>query len=126
VRGIGWTASPALDLDLDWQGWSWRLRAELPAASRAHHAYYYDVAPAFATLGRPAYSAPGGASGASLRAGASRRFGKLWVGGFVRADSVSGAAFEASPLVRQRENLSFGLALSWVLLASEAQVSDDR
>jgi hypothetical protein len=48
------------------------------------------------------------------------------VGSFVRADSVAGAAFEASPLVRQRENFTAGLALSWVLLTSRTQVPGDR
>lgn len=126
VRGIGWTASPALDLDLDHRGWNVGLRAEAPAASHDNHAHYYSVAPEFATPGRPAYAAPGGRAGWSLRLGASRRFGRLWLGSFVRADSVAGAAFEASPLVRQRENFTVGLALSWVLLSSQTQVPADR
>lgn len=126
VQGIGWTASPALDLDLELRGWDVGLRAEGLVASRDYHAHYYGVAPAYATADRPAYAAPGGRAGWSLRLGASRRIGRLWVGSFVRADSLAGAAFEASPLVRQRENLSVGLALSWVLLASQTQVADDR
>ena len=123
---IGWTASPALNLDLEVQGWNLGLQGGPLAASRANHAYYYDVAPAYATASRPAYSAPGGLAGWRVTAGASRRFGSLWVGGFVRGDSLSGAVFDASPLVRQRENFSCGLALSWVLLASDTQVPDDR
>ena len=58
---IGWTASPALNLDLELQGWNLGLQGGPLAASRANHAYYYDVAPAYATAYRPAYSAPGGA-----------------------------------------------------------------
>ena len=126
ARGIGWTASPALDLDLELRGWDIGLRAEALTASRENHAYYYGVAPQYATADRPAYKATGGGAGWSLRLGASRRFGRLWVGSFVRADSVAGAAFEASPLVRQRENLTVGLALSWVLLTSRTQVASDR
>jgi outer membrane scaffolding protein for murein synthesis (MipA/OmpV family) len=123
---IGWTASPVLNLDLEVGGWNFGLQGGPLAASRAHHAYFYDVAPVYATASRPAYSAPGGGAGWNFRAGASRRYGKLWVGGFLRTESLEGAVFEASPLVRQRENVSFGVALSWVLAASETQVPDER
>jgi outer membrane scaffolding protein for murein synthesis (MipA/OmpV family) len=126
MHGIGWTATPALDLDLEIRGWDIAVRAEGLAATRDHHAYYYDVPPAYATAERPAYSAPGGAAGWALRLGASRRFGLLWVGGFLSSDDVSGAAFEASPLVRQRRSLTAGLALSWVLLTSQTRVAGDR
>jgi len=123
---IGWTASPVLHLDLDVGGWDIGLQAGPLAASRAYHAYFYDVAAAYATASRPAYSAPGGGAGWTFRTGASRRYGPLWVGAFVRADSLSGAAFDTSPLVRQRENVSFGLAMSWVFAASATQVPGDR
>ena len=125
-RTVGWTASPVLNLDLDVKDGNLGLQFGPLAATRAHHAYYYDVAPAYATVGRPAYDAPGGGAGWGFTAGGSRRFGKLWVAGFVRASSVAGAAFEPSPLVRQRENLSYGVALSWVFAASATQVPDDR
>ena len=125
-RTVGWTASPVLNLDLDVKDGNVGLQFGPLAATRAHHAYYYDVAPAYATVGRPAYDAPGGGAGWRVTAGGSRRFGKLWVAGFVRASSVAGAAFDASPLVRQRSNVSFGIALSWVLAASETLVPDDR
>jgi len=123
---IGWTASPVLNLDLDVAGWNIGLQGGPLAASRNYHAYYYDVAPAYATANRPGYSAPGGHAGWTSRAGASRRYGPLWVGAFVRADSLSGATFVASPLVRRRENVTFGFAMSWVLAASATQVPDER
>jgi len=123
---IGWTVSPVLNLDLDAGGWDIDLQGGPLAASRTHHAYFYDVAPAYVTASRPAYSATGGSAGWTFRAGASRRYGPLWVGAFVRADSLSGATFVASPLVRRRENVTFGFAMSWVLAASATQVPDDR
>lgn len=126
VRGIGWTASPVLNLDLEPMGWNLGIQGGPLAASRAYHAYFYDVDPAWATASRPAYSAPGGSAGWTVTTAASRRFGALWVGGFVRAESLAGASFVASPLVRQRDNLAFGLALSWVLVTSERRVADDR
>ena len=126
VHSIGWTVSPVLNLDLELQGWNLGLQGGPAAANRAYHAYFYAVDAAYATATRPAYSAPGGHAGWTVTTGASRRFGPLWVGGFVRAESLSGASFLASPLVRQRDNLAFGLALSWVFVTSEQRVADDR
>ena len=122
---LGWTANPVLNLDMLWQGWNVGLQAGPMWATRRYHAYFYDVAPAYATATRAAYNAPSGNAGWRWTAGASRRYGKLWVGGFVRGDSVSGAAFEASPLVKQRNALSVGLAMSWVFAVSDERVAID-
>ena len=122
---LGWTANPVLNLDMIWQGWNVGLQAGPMWATRRYHAYFYDVAPAYATATRAAYNAPSGNAGWRWTAGASRRYGKLWVGGFVRGDSVSGAAFEASPLVKQRHAYSVGLAMSWVFAVSDERVAID-
>lgn len=126
ARAIGATASPVLNLDLRHRGWNLGLQGGPLWASRAYHAHFYDVDVAYAVPGRPAYRAPGGGAGWRFTVGASRRFEQVWVGGFVRADSVAGAVFDASPLVRRRDNLSFGVALSWVLATSDEHVPDDR
>ena len=52
----------------------------------------------------------------------SRRSGRLWWGAYLRADTVSGAAFEASPLVTQRNTWSAGFAMAWVFAQSERTV----
>ena len=122
---VGWTASPVLNLDLQWQGWNVGVQAGPMWASRQYHAYFYDVAPAYATSTRAAYSAPGGNAGWRWTAGASRRYGQFWLGGFVRGDSVGGAAFEPSPLVKQRSAYSFGLAMSWIFAVSDVRVAID-
>ena len=122
---LGWTASPVLNLDLVWQGWDVGMQAGPMWASRQYHAYFYDVAPAYASATRAAYSAPAGNAGWRWTAGASRRYGQLWLGGFVRGDSVGGAAFEPSPLVKQRNAFSFGLAMSWVFAVSDVRVAID-
>ncbi|MDP1650534.1 MAG: MipA/OmpV family protein [Rubrivivax sp.] len=126
ARGIGVTANPVLNLDLQLQGWNLGLQGGPLFASRAHHAHFYSVPPAYANADRPAYGAPGGTAGWRFTVGASRRFGDLWAGAFLRTDSLAGAVFEASPLVRQRDNVAFGLALSWVFARSDARVADDR
>lgn len=124
-QALGWTATPVLNLDLRWQGWNLGAQAGPIGSTRPYHAYYYDVSAADATAARPAYRAPGGSGGWRWTVAASRHLGQFWVGGFLRGDSVAGAAFEASPLVRQREQLSFGLALSWIFAVSDERVAVD-
>jgi len=126
ARGIGWTVSPVLNLDLQLHGWNIGLQGGPMWGSRAYHAHFYDVETAYATIERAAYQSSGGRAGWRATLGMSRRFERLWVGGFVRADSIANAVFEASPLVRKRGNLSFGVALGSVLLTSSARVADER
>ncbi len=49
ARGIGWTISPALNLDLRLHGWNIGLQGGPMWGSQAHHAYLYDVGTAYAT-----------------------------------------------------------------------------
>ena len=119
---VGWTASPHLNLDLNLKGWSIGVLAGPLWGSRRMHARLYGVSADQATPTRAAYQAPGGAAGWQATAGVSRRFGRLWSGAFVRADSLAGARFADSPLVRRQNNLTFGLAMSWVLAESSERV----
>jgi outer membrane scaffolding protein for murein synthesis (MipA/OmpV family) len=121
---VGWTLNPELDLDLRWQGWNLGLQGGPLAATRRFHAYYYDVAAADATMARPAYAARGGAAGWGIAASATRRLGDWWLAAFWRADTLAGATFVDSPLVRQRQNTTLGLALSYVFAVSEKRVPD--
>jgi len=125
-RTIGWSLAPVINLDIDTQGWNVGLQAGPLWGDRRLHGYYYDVASAYATAVRPAYSAPAGYAGWQATAGVSRRFGRAWFGAFVRADSVAGAAFEPSPLVTSRQQLAVGVAMSWVFAVSDERVADDR
>lgn len=126
ARSVGWTATPVLNFDLDRQGWNIGLQGGPQAASRRHHAYYYEVDPAYASAARPAYRAGRGFAGWGATASASGRLGDWWLATFLRADSVSGATFAGSPLVTQRSNLTFGLAASWVFKVSDERVADRR
>jgi MipA family protein len=123
---IGWLASPNLNLDTKLGGWNAALLAGPVFGSRSFNGYYFDVAPQFANPSRPAYSAPGGFGGWRLIASTSRRLGVLWMGGFVTADTVRGAVFDNSPLVRKHGTLAFGFALSWVFAASGERVPDEN
>jgi MipA family protein len=125
-QAIGWTLTPALNLDLQLSGWDVGLQGGPVAASRSFHRYFYGVDAASATLGRPIYSAASGFGGYYLTAAASRRWGDVYLASYVRLDNVSGARFEASPLVKQRSNMQAGLVLSWVFKASEARAPERR
>jgi outer membrane scaffolding protein for murein synthesis (MipA/OmpV family) len=119
---IGWLATPNINLDLRAQGWNIGVLTGPIFGTRRMNGYFYDVAPQFATASRPAYRAPAGYAGWRLVSGVSRRLGDFWIGAFVAADSVRGARFEDSPLVRKRDTLAFGIAVSWVFAQSGQRV----
>jgi hypothetical protein len=125
-RAIGWVATPNLNLDLAGRGalagWNFGFLAGPVYGSRRQHAYFYSVAPQFDTPTRPAYAAPGGYAGLQFLAAASRRFEGFWVGAFVRADTLRGAVFEASPLVKRDTYFAAGAAIAWVLGTSRERV----
>ncbi len=117
----GMVATPYLRLDvpnLAGTGFEFTGSAGLLYGDRRYHNYIYSVAPEYALADRPAYAAPGGYGGTQFQLGAGRRFGNLWLGGYLRHDSLNGAAFEASPLVRTRRFSSAGIAAAWVFGAS--------
>ncbi len=122
ARFIGWTFTPVLNLD-------WRapladvgLQGGPIWGDRRFHRYFYGVAPEYATAERPAYEAPAGYAGWQATAAFSRRTGDFWLGGFMRYDSVAGAAFASSPLVTARQHWSYGFAVSWVFAVSGQRV----
>ena len=123
---LGWTTRPVINLDLSWQGWNVGAQAGPVWSSRAYNRYYYGVDAAYATAVRPTYQARAGNAGWRWTTGASRRFGHVWAGAFVRSDSVAGAVFEPSPLVKKRSQLTLGLALSWVFAVSDERVAVDN
>jgi len=126
---VGWLAQPQLNLDLPalLPGWSLSLQGALLYGDRGYHAYFYDVAPAYATATRPAYAAPGGFAGRQLLLATSRRWGDWWLGGFLKWDDVSGAAFIDSPLVQRTYSFAAGFMLARVLFQSDrrVEVGDD-
>ncbi|HEX3140534.1 MAG TPA: MipA/OmpV family protein [Rhizobacter sp.] len=124
-RYVGTTLSPNLNLDISEQGGRWNigfLTGPLFADSKYHEQFYSVDAP-YVTASRPGYQAHGGYAGWQTLASASRRFGITWIGFFARYDSLHGAVFEDSPLVRQHSSFSAGFAISWVLSTSSEMVS---
>jgi MipA family protein len=124
-RFIGTTFSPHLNLDMGGVagGWNLGLLTGPLFADRKYHEHFYSVDAAYATPERPAYQAHGGYAGWQALAATSRRFGNTWVGAFLRYDSLRGAAFEDSPLVRRRSALTMGFGVSWILATSSELVA---
>ncbi len=126
-RQIGWLFSPNLNLDVrdpaGFSGWNLGLLGGILVNSRKNNAYFYSVDSAEATATRPAYAAPGGYAGSQFTMALSKRFPRYWVGGFVRYDSLAGAVFEDSPLVKKRSSVWAGFAISWIFSESSRMVT---
>lgn len=128
-KSAGYTAYPHLAYEtrpaLFGGTWNIGVQAGPLYGTRGYHEYFYQVDPAHATPERPAYEARGGYSGALAIASISRRFQTLWLGAFVRYDTLKGAAFESSPLVRRDYALMAGVAVAWVFAESARRVEVD-
>ena len=128
-RDVGWIFSPRLNLDFEdsfgFDGWNLGVLAGLVFNDRRNNAYFYDVAPQYVTTSRPEYRSEGGYGGSQFVAAISKRYPRFWIGSFVRYDSIDGAVFEDSPLVRSDSNWAAGFAIAWVL-AESSQLVDGK
>ena len=130
VRQVGWVFQPHLNADIrdpfGYAGWNLGMLVGPLYTDGRYARHFYAVDPAFATTTRPAYSSGGGYSGAQIIAALSKRYKEFWVGGFLKWDTLSGAAFENSPLVRDKQSFSGGIAVAWILGRSKTLVEAPR
>jgi MipA family protein len=128
-HAVGWIASPNLNLDINdmpaMPGWNLGLIAGPIYATRKQHDYFYGVASPYATADRPAYAASGGYSGSQFLASLSKRYDRMWVGAFVRYDTLAGAAFVDSPLLVKKNFAAAGIAAAWIIDESKTRVRVD-
>lgn len=126
MRDIGWVFSPRLNLDITdvagIPGWNMGLLAGPMVGSERNHAYFYSVAPQYATASRPAFDAKGGYAGSQFMMTMSKRYPKYWLGAFVRWDSLKGAVFADSPLVKREDYFAAGVGIAWILGESSTRV----
>jgi len=122
----GWIFNPHLKLESEdvFGGWGAGLSLGPLFGNGKYHNYYYAVDPQYATATRPAYSASGGYSGTLALASLSRRFNRIWMGGFIRYDNLSGAKFEDSPLLETDHSLMAGIAIAWIFKRSSRTLSE--
>jgi outer membrane scaffolding protein for murein synthesis (MipA/OmpV family) len=126
IESHGGSAHPNLNFDMKnigpGGGWNFGVAAGPLFATERYHDYYYEVAPLYATGSRPAYDARGGYSGSRVTLALSKRFQRFWVGAFARYDTLAGATFEDSPLVRSEHAFMAGLSVAWIFAESERLV----
>ena len=128
----GWRFTPVLNYSNAAPSDGWRVGFSIGPgfANRQYHGYYYDVGGLEATSGRAAYRAEAGYSGLFLTSSLSRRFERFWVGGFLRYQSLHGAAFADSPLVERSHSVTAGVGITWIAWKSatlvHVEVRDDR
>ncbi|MBC8023302.1 MAG: MipA/OmpV family protein [Burkholderiales bacterium] len=125
-RFIGGQVYPHLNLDIHdpagFSGWNLGLAAGPVFTDGRYNRYFYEVAPQYATLARPAYSPGGGYAGTQFLMALSKRFPRFWVGGFARYDTLRSAVFESSPLVTSKRYIAGGIGVSWIFGESSRRV----
>jgi MipA family protein len=118
-QALGWILDPHLTLDIaapgGLTGWKLGLLTGTLFATRNYNDYYYTVAPQYATTGRPAYEATAGFAGTQMVMSLTKRFPRYWTGAYVRYDTLSGASFADSPLVKRNSYWSAGFAVAWII-----------
>ena len=127
-RDAGVSLSPTLNFDVAGIGgrpWQLGMLAGPIFATRRQHQYFYGVPESDARPDRPAFDAHGGYAGLQFLVALSRRFEKAWFGAYARYDTLRGAVFEDSPLVRRPFYVSAGFAIAWIPLQSSRMIERD-
>jgi outer membrane protein len=119
----GWTTNPRLYYRREWTHWTATGSFGPVFSDRRYHAYIYDVAPRFATDERPEYKAGGGYTGTRTSFSLRRRVGDWFIGAFMGYQYLNGADNEDSPLFKQDDYLTVGLAVAWVFSESKTMVN---
>lgn len=111
----GWTFEPRLS-HTAWtgQGFSLVVSASTLFGDRRLNHLYYGVDAPYATSTRPAYAAKAGLITTRLNASLRHRISPtVRMQYFAQFETVRGAANEASPLVRSKQDVGFGVSLIW-------------
>jgi len=118
-RFTGWFFAPHFSVDIKdvggSRGWNLGLLTGPLFADSRYDNYFYTVAPQFATADRPRYQAGGGYAGMQMLAALSKRYSSYWTGAYARYDTLSGATFQSSPLVKRNSYWSAGLGVAWMI-----------
>ena len=96
------------------------LNAGIDFTDSRLNSYFYDVSREYTTPEREYYESDSGYAGFSLSGFLQKTLSKNFsLGGYLRLDNISGAVFEDSPLVRSKNNIVIGCALSWKIIESK-------
>lgn len=121
MRMQGATFEPKVVYELDAPGDAWSVDANVGMVfgNGKINRYFYEVAPQFATLTRPAYAADSGLM--LVRAGLSgaRMLNRdVRVFAFMRYESYANAANRDSPLMKRSDGASAGFGFTWTIRRS--------
>lgn len=106
-------------------GWRYSARFGAIVADTALAKTFYEVSSAEATAQRPAYSASSGLVAWRASTFFSRELSADWrLFGVLSVNTVSGAANQASPLVRQTSGATAGLGVTYTFMRSEQRAKD--
>jgi MipA family protein len=94
-------------------------------ADHRYDDYFYSVAPQYAIAGRPAFQAAGGYAGTQALVSLSRRYPAYWIGAYIRHDTLAGASFADSPLVKRDSYWSAGFGVAWMIRQSSRLVESE-
>ena len=121
INNIGYLIEPRFTLKhqrLSNTGLSHKATFGLKFATQEFHAYYYDVAPEFATAARAEYKSDAGFGGSFASYRISYKTNDFVYWAFVRYQSLRGAKFEDSPLVLQNDYYFLGVGFAWIFAQS--------
>jgi outer membrane protein len=127
-HSVGAILAPNASVDIKdvagFQGWYFGALAGPLFADHRYHDYFYTVAPQFATPERPAYTAHAGYSGAQVLVALTKRYPSFWMGAYVRHDTLAGAVFEPSPLVKRDNYWAAGAGVAWIIHRSKRRADE--
>ncbi|OGS97476.1 MAG: hypothetical protein A3H31_02420 [Gallionellales bacterium RIFCSPLOWO2_02_FULL_57_47] len=130
LRDVGWIFQPLLNLDVQdvfgQTGWSLGTAIGPVFTDRRYNQYFYGIDAQYSRPDRSAYSAHGGYAGTQFVVAMTKRFPTFWTSGFMKLDTLRGAAFEASPLVRTRQYATVGFAITWIFAESSTRVEEEE
>lgn len=127
LRRQGWTSEPRLVWQKIGADRSWTVEGQLGAlfGDRRIQRYFYDVAPQYATAGRPEYHADPGLLLVRTGLFGTYKINSDWrLFGFVRLESYAGAANKDSPLFKKNAGAAAGIGLAWTFARSGVKASE--
>jgi len=130
TRSVGWIFQPLLSLDVqnafDQMGWNLGMAVGPIFTNRRYNQYFYGIETQYSNMERPAYTAHGGYAGSQFVVALTKRFPAYWTSGFMKLDSLRGAAFEQSPLVKSKLYATAGFAVTWIFSESSTKVEEEK
>lgn len=125
----GYTFEPRLAYELAGERGRWSLEgnASVVVGDRKINRHFYEVAPAYARAGRPAYAADAGLLLTRLGLFGTRRINEdLRLFGYLRYETYRGAANRDSPLHVKDNGVSGGVGLAWTFKRSSRRASGEE